>query len=59
MYILEKGTPIAQIIPFKREDWESIQGKYEEGHREKGLYTLLSKIIRSYKNQYWVKKTYS
>jgi hypothetical protein len=59
MYILEKGTPIAQIIPFKRDDWESSYDKFEESHREKGLYTLLSKIVRSYKNQYWVKKTYS
>ncbi len=29
--IVEKGTPLAQIIPFKRDDWESTFDYYEDG----------------------------
>jgi hypothetical protein len=29
--IVEKGTPIVQIIPFKRDDWESTFDYYEDG----------------------------
>jgi hypothetical protein len=29
--IVEKGTPIAQIIPFKRDDWNSTFDYYEDG----------------------------
>ena len=29
--IVEKGTPIAQIIPFKRDDWQSTFDYYEDG----------------------------
>jgi hypothetical protein len=29
--IVEKGTPIAQIIPFKRDNWESTFDYYEDG----------------------------
>lgn len=30
--IVEKGTPIVQIIPFKRDDWESTFDYYENGY---------------------------
>jgi len=29
--IVEKGTPLVQIIPFKRDDWESTFDFYEDG----------------------------
>jgi hypothetical protein len=29
--IVEKGTPMAQIIPFKRDDWESTFDYYKDG----------------------------
>ena len=29
--IVEKGTPMVQIIPFKRDDWESTFDYYEDG----------------------------
>jgi hypothetical protein len=29
--IVEKGTPMAQIIPFKRDDWDSTFDHYEDG----------------------------
>lgn len=30
--IVEKGTPMVQIIPFKRDDWESTFDYYEDGY---------------------------
>ena len=32
--IVEKGTPIVQIIPFKRDDWTSTFDYYEDGEYE-------------------------
>jgi hypothetical protein len=56
--IIEKGTPICQIIPFKREGWKSEKQEYDENFVMKSRFDFASKIIRSYKNQYWSKKTY-
>ena len=30
--VVEKGTPMVQIIPFKRDDWESTFDYYEDGY---------------------------
>jgi len=56
--IIEKGTPICQIIPFKRDDWKSTKDKYDEGFVLKSRFDFASKIVRSYKNQFWSKKNY-
>jgi hypothetical protein len=56
--IIEKGTPICQIIPFKRDDWKSTKDKYDESFVLKSRFDFASKIIRSYKNQFWFRKTY-
>ena len=56
--IIEKGTPIVQIIPIKREYWKKEHGSYNAKddilHQEK----FLSTIKRSYKNNYWHRKEY-
>lgn len=57
-FILEAGTPLVQIIPFKREDWKSELSKTIKQDNIKALYNLRRKIYDSYKNQYWSKKTY-
>ena len=56
--IIEKGTPICQIIPFKRENWQSVKTEYDEKRVLKDRFSFASKIVRSYKNQYWSKKLY-
>jgi hypothetical protein len=56
--IIEKGTPICQIIPFKRDNWKSTKEKYDEGFVLKSRFDFASKIVRSYKNQFWSKKNY-
>lgn len=57
-FIIEKGTPICQIIPFKREDWKSSIEKPNYKEQESMGFELVSKISRSYKNQYWKKKKF-
>ena len=56
--IIEEGTPIAQIIPFKRDNWISEKIKYSE----KTKFFLHNKMkinfIRTYKEKVWSKKQY-
>jgi hypothetical protein len=59
IFILEKGTPICQVIPFKRDNWESSKVDFDENENKKNAFLLKSKISRSYKKQFWQKKTYN
>lgn len=56
--IIEKGTPIAQIIPFFQEDWKSekTKGLFELGNKT----TLLSESVIQgwYKKNIWKRKKY-
>lgn len=56
--IIERGTPIAQVIPFKRENWKSEIEKEVDEYAEFNKEDLNSKIFRSYKSRWWHKKTY-
>jgi hypothetical protein len=58
IFILEKGTPICQVIPFKRENWDSEAIPFDEKANKVNGFNLKSKIVRSYKTQFWQKKTY-
>lgn len=59
IYIMEKGTPLFQIIPFKRDNWSSVLDKYDENLTLKAHFEIKSKIQRSYKNQWWKKKVFN
>lgn len=54
--ILEAGTPIAQVIPFKRQGWEKEFLEYEEGWFENALEKFHRHIIRPYKRFFWKRK---
>jgi hypothetical protein len=56
--IIEKGTPIAQIIPIKNEYWERELKEYDEYKVFVNYQNFLSTIKRSYKNKYWKRKEY-
>jgi hypothetical protein len=56
--IIPAGTPIAQIIPFKRENWESIENKELLSDVEKIKIQISKKIYSGYKTLFWNKKTY-
>lgn len=52
------GTPIAQVIPFKREDWE-MELSNEVPEKYKGnLDKLVNRFENVYRNDWWKKKKY-
>lgn len=57
--IIPVGTPVAQILPFRRDAWDRELLGFDDLERKKSYAQFLSKIVRSYKNQWWVKKTYN
>jgi len=57
-FIIKKGTPLVQVIPFKRESWKSWSGFYKEKLHNKTLKNLTSVFIDRYKNLFWRKKSY-
>ena len=52
------GTPIAQIIPFKREDWKSMEDKEVLVEARLSYLNSASVFKGWYKNNIWKKKTY-
>jgi len=56
--IIESGTPIAQVIPFKRESWESEIVDYDPKKVVEIGSPSNRKIFRVYKNLHWKRKEY-
>jgi hypothetical protein len=56
--IIEKGTPIAQIIPVKRESWSREYEEYDDYATVLENERFKSTIKRSYKNNFWTRKEY-
>jgi hypothetical protein len=56
--VIEKGTPLAQIVPIKREKWSIKKELFNKEKSYKSSETLLSKAQRAYKTFWWVKKEY-
>jgi hypothetical protein len=57
--VVEKGTPMLQVIPFKRENWQSEFDFYTkeklEVERDKNF---AATIVNNYVKNHWSKKTY-
>jgi hypothetical protein len=56
--IIPEGTPIAQLVPFKREQWDSQVNAFDE----KNIYGsdfIAQGYLRTYKNKLWHKKNYN
>jgi hypothetical protein len=57
--IIEAGTPMAQVIPFKRETWEHRIGSDKERVESNRLEAKLNtKLFNSYKKQFWSRKEF-
>jgi hypothetical protein len=56
--LIPMGTPMFQMIPFKRTDWESSLAKYDEIDMEKRRYTVQKHFRNGYKNIHWKRKLY-
>lgn len=59
--LIPAGTPIAQVIPFKREKWEMTTPNPEKYKKQidYNILKLNSKFFDRYKSFYWDKKEYS
>jgi hypothetical protein len=57
--IIPAGTPIVQVIPFKRDEWEMVIGgrKEIEESAEAGR-KLFSKMYNAYRSVFWHRKTF-
>ena len=57
--IIPAGTPMAQVIPFKRESWKHRIGSDKEiREQEKINRKLTALLFNSYKRQFWSSKQY-
>jgi hypothetical protein len=56
--VIPKGTPVAQVIPFKREDWKAVRnpGLWDESRSE--LRPVDELLEGHYRKSIWKKKSY-
>jgi|TARA_R110002020_G_scaffold202406_1_gene405546 hypothetical protein len=57
-FLIKKGEPMVQIIPFKRESWKMWSGFYMEKLHSKTINILNSEWVDRYKNIFWSKKKF-
>lgn len=57
--IIEAGTPVAQIIPVKRDSWKIKNISYDPDRKTIALEKYVSRIKRAYKHFHWKKKEYN
>lgn len=56
--VIPAGTPMAQIIPFKRAEWNATYSTLKAGERIKQLEHHSIYLENRYKKTFWNKKTY-
>jgi hypothetical protein len=57
--IIPAGTPMYQMIPFKREDWQSSPQKFNAVEQLKNNAKMRGKFLGAYRDFYHVKKFFS
>jgi hypothetical protein len=57
--VIPKGTPVAQIIPFNRIEWEARYESVNEEDNKKMLDKLYEHNFNAYKTNFWSSKRYS
>lgn len=56
--IIPAGTPIVQIIPFKRDSWVSEKRPFDSKFNLQQLYSIRRNLYGAYKKLHWVKKSF-
>lgn len=56
--IIEKGTPLCQMFPVKREAWATEVSPYEPDRIRAEHFDFHSRIRRSYKSKFWRRKEF-
>jgi hypothetical protein len=57
-FLIKKGEPMVQVIPFKRDSWKMWAGFYMEKLHSKTINMLGSKWVDKYKKMFWSKKSW-
>ena len=57
-FLIKKGEPMVQVLPFKRESWKKWSGFYKEKLHSLTLNLLQSTFVDSYKKSFWKKKSF-
>jgi len=57
-FLIKKGEPMVQVVPFKRESFKMWSGFYMEKLHNKTLNLLQSEWVDRYKKMFWKKKSY-
>ena len=57
-FLIEKGEPMVQVIPFKRESWKMWSGFKKFPGQAHAMNKLQSKWRDKYKTMFWNKKSY-
>ena len=57
-FLIKKGDPLAQVIPFKRDSWKMSSDFYFEKKHQATVNLLLSEFVDKYKRFFWSKKKY-
>jgi hypothetical protein len=57
-WLLEKGTPIATVFPFKIENWKMTIEEQDNEKRLKEQFSFFTKIFKHYHKFNWVKKSW-
>jgi hypothetical protein len=57
-FLIKKGEPMVQVIPFKRESFKMWSGFYYEKLHAKTMNLLNSEWVDRYKKFFWKKKSY-
>jgi hypothetical protein len=56
--IIPKGTPLVQMIPIRREEWEATIAEYDENTQIKQMAAMRQFFWGGYKKLHWAKKNY-
>jgi hypothetical protein len=57
--LIPAGTPMVQVIPFKRESWKMTMGTEQDNIEQKKIYShLTSQFFDRYKRLFWTRKEY-
>ena len=57
-FLIKKGEPMIQVIPFKRDSWKMWAGFYMEKLHSKTINMLGSEWVDRYKKMFWNKKSF-
>ena len=55
---IKKGTPYVQVIPFKRDNWKMTLRSRKQNEVQKSRLFYGLKILHTYKEKYWSKKSW-